>query len=311
MCKAATALHALHGSEAKRWRQGLRRFFRAAAMAVRDGPHNSAPHLAQPLAVLRAAGDCGLWSSEAFGLLAPMVTQLIMGRASVKLPGWARDWKPLLPRPGDVRSQWRIEEAAEVAWLFAQHSRHRALEGQTAVALSLTLLVQIPNLEKGLIEQADQAVADARLLDFAADSCQLLRKSAELPFFEPWSRPETYPGHERRLETEEFDPHLLPDFARSKQLLFRWRRMRQSEGQGARRRGRMLEVAEPSGRPALAACSALAIFGTYDEALARPAATRLLRAYARQSQLRGWGWQDLRNCLRELRTLRAQASEKV
>ena len=218
-----------------------------------------------------------------------------------------------------MRSGWRIEQVAEVAWLFAQHSRHRALEGQTAVALSLTLLVQIPLLEQGLIEQ-DRAVVDARLLDFAADSCQLLRKSAERPFFELWRRPETYPGHERRLETEEFDPHLLPDCGRSKQLLLKWRRMRQSawqsawlsEGQGPRRRSRMLEAPEP-GRAALAACSALTIFQDDEElaALARPAVTRLLRAYGRQSELRGWGWQDLRTCLRELRSLRTQAGEKV
>ncbi|CAK9116556.1 unnamed protein product [Durusdinium trenchii] len=289
----------------------LERFLRAAAVAARDGPHPQAPQLKQPLAVLRAAGDCGIWSSEVFAMLAPMVTELILGRPLPRLPGYARDWKPLLPRSGYIRSVWQIEELAEVAWLYGSH--RRPLEGQTGVALSLTLLVQMPVLNAGLAAPSSRHLdsttpsrsdllgsdLDSRILAFACDSCRVLRKVAEEPYFVGIWRP---PNGQQAVE--EFDPQFVKDHALAMQVLRKWKRQVDTllfgSSCGARVRSRKLRESKDGwlGRDVLAACSALSAFERQsDEALALTASAKtcLLRAYLRQNlqqeskgQLRAW-----------------------
>eukprot|EP00435_Cladocopium_sp_Y103_P068815 s207_g32.t1 len=239
MCGAASLLFTWHqGAEgtnsvqAQHSRNAMQRFLNAAAAAVRDGPHTKEPQLVQPLTLLRAAGEAGAWSSDVFAHLAPMVTELILGRQIPRLPGYARDWRPLLPRPGYTRSGWKIEELAETAWLYAQSSSRRPLEGQTALALSLSLLVHLPILQEGLRarsglcreasrrhfpdlgdaaqrrldiesgesgkpghvgEVQDTSSVDSRLLMFASDASRILRSSAEVLYFQSWSSPKSYP----------------------------------------------------------------------------------------------------------------------
>ncbi|CAJ1403566.1 unnamed protein product [Effrenium voratum] len=301
LCGAAAHAAEFGGRPARR---ALRRFLVAAAAAARDGPHVSAPVLRQPLAVLRAAGDAKVWSSDAFEMLAPMVTELIFGRAVRKLPGFERDWKPLLPRHDHIQGAWRIEELAEVAWLYARSSSQRPLEGQTATALSLTLLIHLPALQSALGEEvSDQAVLDSRLLAFASDASRILRSAADTPFFEPWVRPVKFPGHESQLSpsSDHFDPQLLADGSAARQLLLRWRKLTSAPAAGARRRSRALASDASLGRDALAACTALALLRSE---IAGHAISCLLRASSKQlasSELRLW--------LRQFRQHRAAKKE--
>ena len=270
MCGAAAVLFTWHQRahranlvQARHSQRAMQRFLRAAAVAARDGPHTKEPQLVQPLAVLRAAGDAKAWSSDVFASLAPMVTELIFGRPVPKLPGFAHDWRPLLPRVGYTRRAWQIEELAEIAWLYAQSSSRRPLEGQTAVALSLTLLVHLPVLEadlrtkdavwmarwKGLCNpQAStrpdiKSVAlepdvgsvqfvdsvDGRLLMFACDAARILRNSAEVIHFQPWGNPKFYPRkrHESKqhqlTSIEHFDPQLARDGALATLVMGKWK----------------------------------------------------------------------------------------
>ena len=268
MCGAASVLFTWHqGAEgtksvqARHSRNAMQRFLNAAAAAVRDGPHTKEPQLVQPLTLLRAAGEAGAWSSDVFAHLAPMVTELILGRQLPRLPGYARDWRPLLPRPGYTRSDWKIEELAETAWLYAQSSSRRPLEGQTALALSLSLLVHTPILQEGLRarsglcrESSQRHVPDcgdaasvtrrldiesgesgepngSRLLMFASDASRILRSSAEVLYFQAWSSPKSYPrkSHESRqlqlTSIQNFDPQLAKDSAVAREVVVKWKRL--------------------------------------------------------------------------------------
>ena len=231
MCGAASVLFTWHrGAEgtnsvqARRSRNAMQRFLNAAAAAVRDGPHPKEPQLVQPLTLLRAAGEAGAWSSDVFAHLAPMVTELILGRQIPRLPGYARDWRPLLPRPGYVRRDWKIEELAETAWLYAQSSSRRPLEGHTALALSLSLLVHTPILQEGLrarglcressrrhfpdrgdatnvtrldIEYGESDEPDdSRLLMFASDASRILRSLCGSALFSVMVKPKVLPTQE-------------------------------------------------------------------------------------------------------------------
>ena len=341
MCGAAASLTfwcKQSGGEWPKAKRALERFLRAAAIAARDGPHPKPPQLKQPLAVLRAAGDCAIWSSDVFPMLAPMVTELILGRPVPKLPGYARDWKPLLPRPCYTGSTWRIEELAEVAWLYARGSDHRALEGQTGIALSLTFLVHLPTLaqssshsecatsiESNLSSTESSNLKtvcpsrsthlhslDSRLLAFACDSCRILRRSADAQYFESW-RPT------KQQTREHFDPQLLKDQVLSMQMLRKWKQhvalSFANATFGARRRRGFKERDEWLGRDVLAACSALAVFGQRKEVLPLTSLARscLLRAYARQSPgpesrklLRSWA-----RCERGLKRKMRQGDEET
>ena len=356
MCGAAAALSTWHrGVADQRSRveahHAMQRFLNAAAAATKDGPHTNAPQLAQPLAVLRAAGDAGAWSSDVFANLAPMVTELIFSRPVPKVPGHTRDWRPFLPRPGYTKGSWKIEELAETAWLYSQSSSRRPLEGQTALALSLALLVHLPILQATLIEfgagsrlgrdfhesldevicvssRLDLGSVDSRLLMFACDASRILRCSAEVFYFQPWSSPKVYlrKGQEDpRMQTiEHLDLQMETDMALAKQVMWKWKShvkfLDSALGAaGARRRVRAqkeIKDAQWLSSNVLSAYSALEIFdfyGFFEKTLTRPATYCLWRAFDRSlercsSQARS----QLRSCLRRLRTLkRKQPREEM
>lgn len=252
----------------------LRQFLVAAAQAARDGPFLQPPGLRLPLSVLRAAGDAGMWNSEAFSMLAPMVTVLILGPAvKTRPPHHLRDWVPRLPRPGFVRSAWRPEELAEAAFLFAKSSL--PLEGNVAAALSLTLLVHVSVLKEALRAGESQhrptlEEVDRRVLCFAEHSVEILRRAAREPLFEPWRPPKKGPGFEPTPSVERFEPEVLEDERMCVQIVSRWRKLSHATSdqgrQGARRRSaEIVEVNEALDeerllRSSLLATAALAVF---------------------------------------------------
>lgn len=352
MCGAAAALSTWHrGVADQRSRveahHAMQRFLNAAAAATKDGPHTNAPQLAQPLAVLRAAGDAGAWSSDVFANLAPMVTELIFSRPVSKVPGYTRDWRPFLPRPGYTKGSWKIEELAETAWLYSESSSRRPLEGQTALALSLSLLVHLPMLQATLIElgaesrlgrdfhesldevcvssRLDRGSVDSRLLMFACDASRILRCSAEVFYFQPWSSPKVYlrKGQEP-MTIEHLDLRMEADMALAKQVMWRWKSqvkfLDSALGAAGARRVRAekeIKDAQWLCSNVLSAYSALEIFDFYVDArmLTRPASYCLCRAFHRQSLERCSSFQArsrLRSCLRRLRTLkRNQPREEI
>ena len=348
MCGAASVLFTWHQRaegtnpvQARHSRNTMQRFLNAAAAAVRDGPHTKEPQLVQPLTLLRAAGEAGAWSSDVFAHLAPMVTELILGRQIPRLPGYARDWRPLLPRSGYTRSDWKIEELAETAWLYAQSSSRRPLEGQTALALSLSLLVHTPILQEGLRarsvpDRGDANVTrrldiesgesdkpnDSRLLMFASDASRILRSSAEVLYFQSWSSPKSYPrkSHESRqlqlTSIQNFDPQLAKDSAVAKEVVVKWKRLLKlldlsGASLGARRRVRALSERKETewlGTNILAVYAALDLFERLSDvqSLTGPAKSGLLRTYGQQSLAREsfQARSQLRLCLRQLHTLK-------
>ena len=352
MCGAAAALSTWHrGVADQRSRveahHAMQRFLNAAAAATKDGPHTNAPQLAQPLAVLRAAGDAGAWSSDVFANLAPMVTELIFSRPVSKVAGYTRDWRPFLPRPGYTKGSWKIEELAETAWLYSQSSSRRPLEGQTALALSLSLLVHLPMLQATLIEvgaesrlgrdfhesldevcvssRLDLGSVDSRLLMFACDASRILRCSAEVFYFQPWSSPKVYlrKGQDP-MTIEHLDLRMETDMALAKQVMWRWKSqvkfLDSALGAAGARRVRAekeIKDAQWLSSNVLSAYSALEIFDFYVDArmLTRPASYCLCRAFHRQSLERCSSFQArsrLRSCLRRLRTLkRSQPREEM
>ncbi|CAE7212874.1 TTLL11 [Symbiodinium sp. CCMP2456] len=328
MCAGAAQLAIWQRSEGNgslnaEMRRRLQQFLIAGAQAARDGPFQTPPGLRLPLSVLRAAGDAGMWNSEAFSMLAPMVTVLILGPAvKTRPPHHLRDWVPRLPRPGFVRGAWRPEELAEAAFLFARSS---PLEGNVAAALSLTLLAHVSVLKEALLAGESQhrpalEEVDRRVLCFAEHSVEILRRAAREPFFEPWRPPKKGPGFEPTPSVERFEPEVLEDERMCVQIVWRWRKLSHAAAlatdqgrQGARRRS--AEVAEVNEaldeerllRSSLLATAALAVFRGLGGAAGAASRSELLQTLTLRlapsgSPARG----TVRSWLRRLRLCRAR-----